>query len=310
MQATARIEATAAEASIPGRLFDKAAFSQIRYPQLQTVFERMVLAAAENLREVCAQPPQLDFSDLTTEALGPLLDRAAGNAVAAIFSVPEWNARTLFLVDRAFVYTIAELLFGGDGTEPPFEEERRFSQIEKNIAKAVLVAASKALQTCLAPVVKLTFALERIETNLAFAMIDGRDSPAVVASFDLSALMGGGRMQIVIPQAATRAARRRMERAEDQAETATDNAWSRQMQDKIESTEVTLRAILEEMPMTLSEVAKLRVGQVLPLESSVNGRIVLECNQQPLFRCEVGQTAGAYTLRVDEVLERPSGSLR
>ena len=77
------------------------------------------------------------------------------------------------------------------------------------------------------------------------------------------------------------------------------------MQQEINNTEVTLTAILEERRVTLADVAAFRVGQVISLEARIDGRIRLECNNQPLFMCEIGQLEGAYTLRVDETLERP-----
>jgi len=54
----------------------------------------------------------------------------------AIFSVPEWQSRVVFTIDRPFVYAIKELAFGGDGSEPPYSEARRFSQIEKRMSRA------------------------------------------------------------------------------------------------------------------------------------------------------------------------------
>ena len=117
-----------------------------------------------------------------------MLDAVNEEGIAAIFSVPEWQSRVVFTIDRAFVYAITELVFGGDGSEPPFEEKRRFSQIEKNVAKAVLECrgagrCSRRLRRCRT----LTISFERIETNMETVSIDNRDSKAVVAKFDLRA---------------------------------------------------------------------------------------------------------------------------
>ena len=189
------------------RLFDKAAFAATRYPRLQTVFERMLVANLDALREVFATPPQYVFKDIQAETLGEVLDAVNDEGIAAIFSVPEWQSRIVFSIDRAFVYAITELVFGGDGSEPPFEERRRFSQIEKNVAKAVLNVAARALQASLAPVSALNISFERIETNMDTVSIDHRDSKAVVAKFDLRAGGRTGRLQLVIPQSAVRSTR-------------------------------------------------------------------------------------------------------
>ena len=96
------------------------------------------MANLDALREVFPTPPQYVFRDIQAEPLGEVLDAISEEGIAAIFSVPEWQSRVVFTIDRAFTYTMTELLFGGDGSEPPFEEKRKFSQIERSVAKAVL----------------------------------------------------------------------------------------------------------------------------------------------------------------------------
>jgi flagellar motor switch protein FliM len=71
----------------------------------------------------------------------------------------------------------------------------------------------------------------------------------------------------------------------------------------VQRTSVTLRAVLEEQLIDLGEVADFHVGQVLELQATPNTPVRLECNGQPLFQCQLGQSAGAYTLRVDDVVD-------
>ncbi len=304
MAAAQRIE----DQSSVVRLFDKAAFSATRYPRLQTVFERMLVANVDALREVFATPPQYVFKDIQAEPLGKVLDAIHEEGIAAIFAVPEWRSRIVFTIDRAFVYAITELAFGGDGAEPPFEAKRRFSHIEKNVSRAVLSVAARALQASLAPVSSaLTLVFERIETAMDTVSIDNRDSKAVVARFELRAAGRVGRLQLVIPEAAVRATRTPTGApGEEPSADSPEAGLYFQMQREIKKTDVQLTAILEERQVTLAEVAAFRVGQVIPLDARIDGRIRLECNSQPLFTCEVGQLEGAYTLRVDETLERPA----
>lgn len=288
------------------QLFDRAAFSAARYPRLQTVFERMIVANLDSLREVIAAPPQYVFKDIQAEPLGGVLDAVNEEGVAAIFAVPEWQSRIVFTVDRAFVYSITELVFGGDGSEPPFEDKRKFSQIEKNITRSVVGIAARALQSSLASVSEITLEFERVETNMEAVSIDNRDSKAVVAKFDLRAAGRTGRLQLVIPQTAIRAARSQPTTSPDeQEEGSPDLVWFRQMQSEVKSTAVRVTAVLEEKRVSLADVAAFKVGQVIPLDARIDGRIKLECNNQPLFMCEIGQLEGAYSVRVDEVLERP-----
>jgi flagellar motor switch protein FliM len=289
------------------RLFDKAAFSAARYPHLLEVFDRMVAASLESLREVCSAPPQCVFKDVQTEELGEAVDATGGDGLIAVFLVPEWSGRLLFAVDRTFVHSATELLFGGDGLDPQVDTARPFSQIEKNVAKAVLTVVARSLQASLAasvPGINITF--ERIESDASLVMIDDRKSQAVVARFDLHAGGKTGGMQIVIPHSTVRSARARREATDEAGAHA--GVWVSEMQNKIRTTDVKLRAVLEERRMTLGEISGLRVGQIIQLDTRTDSRIRLECDEEPFFLCEIGQSEGRYTLRVDKVLERAGGT--
>lgn len=293
----------------PGlKLFDRAAFASTQFPRLTAVFERMATASLESLREVCTVPPHYVFKDVQNETLGTVLESVGEGGMAAIFAVPEWEGQILFVVDRAFVYALTELVYGGDGSEPPYEEGRSYSLIEKNVVRAVLSTAAQALQTSLSrPGRALTIAFERMETDMEAIDTDDGHSEAVVSEFDFQALGRTGAMHLVIPRSTVRTARARRSVAANGKSAAAD-VWSRRMQEEIRSTTVPLNAILEERSMTLAEIAGFKVGQLIPLDARVDGRIKVECNGEPMFTCQVGKSEGAYTLRVDQVLKRQGRS--
>jgi flagellar motor switch protein FliM len=112
---------------------------------------------------------------------------------------------------------------------------------------------------------------------------------------------------VVIPQGAIDSVRLQLGRSRSSREAAIDPTWTRHLEAEIKNTHVTLTAILEERQLTLGEIASLKVGQLLSLEADLNSRVRLECSERPLFLCEIGQGEGAYTLRVDEIMETASG---
>lgn len=288
------------------RLFDRAAFSATGYPHLQTVFERMAAASLDSLRELVPHPPQYQVAGVEAEPLGDVLDAIGSEGVAAVFTVPEWQSRLVFAIDRPLIFAIVEMIFGGDADEAAFEAARPFSQIERNAARAVLTAAAKALQISLASVSHLSFNFERLETNMENLSFEDRNDKAVVARFELKAVGRSGELKLIIPASAVRSTRNQAAHAGSAHAASAENGWFRQLQNEIRNTDVTLTAVLDERRTNLAEVARFKVGQVLRLDSRVDGAIRLECNGHPLFRCEIGQLEGAYTLRVDELLDRPA----
>ena len=174
-------------------------------------------------------------------------------ALLECFSRWSGTPASFFAVDRAFIYAMTEALFGGDGSEPALEGKRRFSQIEKNVARAAMISAARALQASLSPVSNLTLNLERIETSLDPVSFDETESQAVVARLGFQALGRTGEMRVVIPRTAIRSARSKQDEAT--ASTGAESEMARQMREEIHSTDIKLTAVLEERRMTLGELA-------------------------------------------------------
>ena len=284
-------------------LLDAAGLSLDRLPMLHVIFDRMATYCADGLRHLAASPSYYSLSHVESGRIGDLLEMYEANAVAGVFHVPVWDSHIIAGFDRDFVFTMVEVLFGADGTEPPVHDERSFSNIEIRIAQALFDQVGKALQASFALITEAQFKFERIETRMDFAVIGRRNNMAVAAKFLLQALNRGGEMFIIIPQAALTPMRQTLARVSTES-TARDPGWTKQIRTEVKKTEVKLRAVLEEHPSTLEEVANFQVGQVLHLQATPRSRVKLESNDQPLFWCHLGQSEGYYTLRVDDFIDQ------
>ena len=61
------------------------------------------------------------------------------------------------MLDRDFVFTMVEAMFGSDGAEPPLDVERAFSNIEIRLVQALFERFAKALQSAFAGTSNVTF---------------------------------------------------------------------------------------------------------------------------------------------------------
>jgi flagellar motor switch protein FliM len=225
-------------------------------------------------------------------------------AVAGILHVPAWDNRLIVGFDRDFVFTMAEALFGGDGTEAPTDDERNFSNVETHLSRFLLEQVALSLQTAFTPVSATRFRLERTETRMDFASVGRRNSPAVVARFLLQAINRGGEMFVVIPQSALSPLRQGLSRVVTREQTAPDPIWVKQISEEVHRTTISIRAVLEAPDYSLGEIAGFKVGQLLKLQATARTRIKVESNEQPLFWSYLGQSDGHHTLCIDEAIDQ------
>jgi len=282
------------------RIQEAGGLSLDRLPMLSVVFDRLATACSDAAKHLAASTTFYSLSGVESGRFGEFLDAYDANAVVGIFQAPEWDGHVLVGLDRDFLYTMVEVLFGSDGAEPPVEDERTFSAIELRIAQMVFEQVGKALESSFGLVSQTAFRLERMETRMEFAVIGRRSNKAVQAKFLLQALNRGGEMFLIIPQTVLNPLRPALGKVLTGESAARDPRWAEQIAAEVQKTTVRLRAVLEERHLTLGEIAGLKVGQVLTLDATPATRIKLEGNDRPLFWCRAGQSQGSYVLRVEE----------
>ncbi|MGR7994635.1 MULTISPECIES: flagellar motor switch protein FliM [unclassified Xanthobacter] len=281
-------------------LLDAAGLSLDRLPMLHVVFDRMATHCADGLRQFAASQAYYSLCSVESGRIGDVLETYEGMAIAGIFQAPSWDSQLIVGFDRDFIFTMVEALFGADGSEPPVEDERSFSNIEARVAQLLFEQMAKALKASFALVSDTSFQFERQETRMDFAVIGRRNNLAVIAKFLLQALNRGGEMFVLIPQQALTPLRRVLSHTANAESSSRDPKWAQKIRDEVNRTSVKVRAILEEREVELGDVAALKVGQVIHLNASPSTKVKLESADQPLYWCQLGQADGAYVVRLDE----------
>jgi flagellar motor switch protein FliM len=221
-----------------------------------------------------------------------------------VLHAEQWDSRVIIMLDRDFVFTMVEAMFGSDGAEPPLDVERSFSNIELRLVQALFERFAKSLQSAFAGTSNVTFRLERVETAMASLAIGRSGNMSICANIMLQALYRGGQMFLIIPHSALNPLRQKLAHVVVSDGRATDPRWREQMESEVQRTEVTLSAVLDERMVTLDDVVKFKVGQVIELEATPRTLARLENNNQVLFWCQIGQLDGYYAMQVADPVDQ------
>lgn len=287
----------------PDVLLDSAGISVERMPMLHVIFDRMATQCSESLRQLSTAPAFVSVNSLKTERIGNILESYEGHAVVAVLHAQAWDTRVMFGLDNQLVFTLVEALFGGDGSELPYFENRALSNIELRIAQKIFEIVARTLQVSFASVLETRFKLERLESRMDFAVIAPRNNFAVLVKINIRVLARSGELFIAIPQNALTPIRQTLSRDLSNEASTPDPFWSKKIHSEVGRAEVTVRAVIEEYSFTLADIADLQVGKVLQLQATPRSRVKLEGNSEPLFWCQLGQAEGKYTLRIDEAVD-------
>jgi flagellar motor switch protein FliM len=281
------------------KLLDNPGLSVDRLPMLAMIFDRLATACAEGMRPYSPAFLTCFVNSIATDHVWDALDAYDGSVAAILYS-PELDARVLIGLDRRCVFSLMEVLLGGDGQEQPFDNDRNFSTLEVRVGQTVFEIAAEALRSAFGPVIATQFRLERVETRMDFTVMGRRNVLAVVAKILIQSMDMGGQMFVVIPQPALTPIRQQLSRDLSSDGSASDPRWRKMMREGVQKTEVKAVAVLDEQELTLGDISGWRVGDLLPLKASAVTKIRLDSKNQPLFWCELGQDQGHYTLKVSD----------
>jgi len=289
-------------------LRDHAGFAVDRMPGLARALDQFLAEAQRNLLPLLNR---LSGVGTIEPAQSATLFRAISDCsglTAAIYASAEPEAQLLIALDERIDDLIVASVFGessgpGAEDEPHVDEPRSRTAIETALVEEFARALGRALEAAFAPLAPLSIAFDRL-TRLSDAYALGRrDMPAAAARFSLPMSGGACECLILIPQSLLLPFRRELEREAVEPQPA-DRRWSLSMETGVKQTRLPVTAILEELPMSLGEIAQFRVGEVLPLQSRGFDSVRLECAGRGMFLCKLGQGDGRYRLEIDGPIAR------
>ncbi|WP_018264592.1 flagellar motor switch protein FliM [Methylosinus sp. LW4] len=277
-----------------------------RMPLLRAVFDAMASQMQDSMRGLAEGAMQFAVESMTVARAGEIaLETERAALVASYVAGADPEARTIIAADRRFVFTLLEGLFGSDGSEPPYDAERELTAIETRVGLLAFSRVTNSLQAAFVALVGARFTLEPTEARSEPAGAARKSGGfSVVCRCRLRAFGAEGALLIAIPQGTLDPLRDALSQEAPKSTTATDPQWAKRMKERVTETEVTLSAVMEKSDLTLADVARFEVGQVIELPVSPTGLVALMCEGQSLFWCEIGQKDGSYTIRIDDFVDQ------
>ena len=151
-------------------------------------------------------------------------------------------------------------------------------------------------------------ALQRLEEAVDLDEIGGDITPVVSIGYTLTIFERAHPVLLLVPASAITPFRRMFEASDADVGSPDNKTWRRRMRAEVFRLCVPLRTVFDENTLSLNELSNLAVGATLPLKATSESLAIVECQGQPLFRCQVGREFGAYTLRIEERLGSAPGA--
>ena len=306
-----RAEREGSAASAPwlqGAQPDSAGQAIERLPGLAFAFEQFALnvpAAAASLLKLEAAAT---LDAIRPGSLFTSLGESEGQLAAALHS-GALDAKLMLIFDHQVAESLIATVFGDESVSLSARPPRPATTIELHLVAELARRLAGALEAAFDGFVSLELRFDRLEKLADVYALGRRDGPAVEARLTLATRLGPLALAVLAQQAALAPLRKQLATEPGAEAGGGDPRWARQLERGVVRARVAVSAVLDELPMSLGDIAALSVGQVLTLHGSGMGRVRLECEGREMFWCKLGQGDGRYSLEIEAAVEPEDNSI-
>ncbi|HEY9446194.1 MAG TPA: flagellar motor switch protein FliM [Burkholderiales bacterium] len=216
-----------------------------------------------------------------------------------LVQVKPLRGTALFIFDPNLVFLVIDNMFGGDGRFHTRVEGRDFTPTEQRIIHRMLEVVFEDYTKSWNSVYPVKFEYVRSEMNTQFANIATPNEVVVTTAFNIELGASGGEFHVCMPYAMVEPIRDILYSSLQGDHLDVDKRWVRLLSKQVQSAEVELVANLGQASVTLDDVLRLKVGDVVPID--VPQRLRAEVDGVGVLDCEYGVFNGQYALRVHQM---------
>ncbi|CAB1370525.1 flagellar motor switch protein FliM [Denitratisoma oestradiolicum] len=214
----------------------------------------------------------------------------------------------LMIFDPNLVFLVVDNMFGGDGRFHARVEGRDFTATEQRIIQGLLNVVFNEYAKAWQPVFPLKFEYVRSEMNTQFANIATPSEIVVATTYTIELSGNSAEMHLCMPYSMIEPIRDVLYSTMHSEQAGTDHRWTAMLTRQVRQAEVELSASLGHAEITLGDILKMKVGDIIPIE--VPEQVIATVDEVPVLSCRYGVQNGQYALKVNSFLAQTEAEMQ
>ncbi|MDP1652698.1 MAG: flagellar motor switch protein FliM [Rhodocyclaceae bacterium] len=271
-----------------------------RMPTLELINERFVRYLRIGLFNYMHRNTEISVGPVRVQKYSDFIRNLVVPTNLNLVQVKPLRGTGLVVFDPNLVFLVVDNLFGSDGRFHTRVEGRDFTATEQRIVMGMLNVVFAEYAKAWKPVYPLNFEYLRSEMNTQFVNIATPAEIVVAYTFTLELSGNSAEMHICLPYAMIEPIRDVLYSTMHSEQAGSDQRWSGMLRRQLLTAEVELVASLGQTDIPLGAVAKLKVGDIVPLD--IGELLGVKVDGVPLMDCRYGINNGQYALKVEKFL--------
>jgi len=270
-----------------------------KLPTLEMINERFARTLRIGIYNLLHRSAELSVKGIDLLRFGEYMHSLQVPTNLNLVKMKPLRGTALVVYEPRLVFTLVDNFFGGGGKYPARIEGREFTPTEMRVIQLLLKQTFADLVESWAPVMPVEFEYLNSEVNPHFANIISPREYIVVSRFNIELDGGGGEMHVAFPYAMLEPIREQLDAGVQSDRIERDEGWMRAMRAQLQDAQVELSSAIAQRQISLRELSRLKVGDVIPIE--LPRTVTLQVEQMPLFSGEFGVHNGRNAVKVTAV---------
>lgn len=274
-----------------------------RMPTLEMINERFARHLRMNLFNMLRRSAEISVGGVQVMKFSEYVHTLFVPTSLNLINLHPLRGKGLIVLDPKLVFTILDNYFGGEGRFQARIEGREFTATELRVIRMVLNMCFNDLTEAWAPVMPVKFEFVNHEVNPQFANIVSPSEVVVISTFHIELDGGGGDLHVTLPYAMLEPIRELLDTGLQSDRANDDGRWAKSMREELMLADVNVSATLAQTKLTLNDVRKLKVGDIIPITMPKTVTTMVE--NIPIFRATYGEHNDKAALKITSVIEHP-----
>lgn len=270
-----------------------------RLPQLDVIYERFMRAFRISLSSALRRIASLNHASTDFLKFGEFINTLPMPTCMSVLRFNGLRGSALLVIESKLTYALVDSFFGG--TDRPYMkvDGKEFTPIELSIVRKVVELAIADLESAWLSVYKIDCGFVRTEVNPQFVGIVPPTDIVIASTFDVELESANGTITLVIPYSTIEPIKQKLSSGFQVESDQTDKKlWTSIIEDQLIDTDVDIRVDMGETAISLDDLMKLKVGDIIPLDQDVSGELDVQVEGSKKFKAYYGVSHGNVAVQI------------
>lgn len=275
-----------------------------RLPQLEVIYEKFMRSFRVSLSSALRKIATLNLASTDFLKFGEFINTQPMPTCMSVLRFNALRGSALLVIESKLAYALVDNFFGG--FDRPYNKDGKdFTAIELQIIRKVVNLAIGDLEEAWSSVEKIDCSFVRTEINPQFVGIVPPTDIVIASTFDVELENANGIITLVIPYSTIEPIKQKLSTGFQVESDQTDKKlWTSVLQDQLLGTEVDIKVDLGATEISVDELMKLKVGDVISLDQDSTGELDIQVENVKKFKCYYGIHHGSVAVQVTRPIEK------